>query len=385
MGYPKDIASLTRVRFFAALWVVLFHWRTTWAVDVDRYTGFLASGRYGVDIFFVLSGFVLAHVYFGQVRAGQFDYWKFLVARLARIYPLHIAVFGFVGLMVAVSAALGIATEKGMFPLGHILPNLLLIQAWGFTPGATWNVPAWSISAEWFAYLLFPFFALLGLRFAQRPFAGLALGLILFFIFDRLYLALIGSPLPSATDNLGILRIAPEFLMGFMLWLIGQRSRPLPRWLRNSGLALTVLALVLAAHWRLDERLIALLSLPLVYILAEFSRTAPARVLRFDPTVYLGQVSYSVYLLHVPFFMAVYNVLEDLLGWVSGPLSTPAMLAVLAVFLPVSMASYHLVETPARVHVRRWGGRMVEAMRGGASSKAGDFAAAARNRKDHVS
>ncbi len=385
MGYPKDISSLTRVRFFAALWVVLFHWRTTWAVDVDRYTGLLESGRYGVDIFFVLSGFVLAHVYFRKVEARQFDYGKFLVARLARIYPLHIAVFGFVGLMVVVSAMLGIATEKGMFPLGHILPNVLLIQAWGFTPGATWNVPAWSISAEWFAYLMFPLFALLGLRFARRPFLGLALGLLLFFAFDRLYLALIGSPLPSATDNLGILRIVPEFLIGFMLYLIGRRTSPLPRWLRNGGLALTILALVLAAHWRLDARLIALLSIPLVYDLAELSKITPAKLWRFDPTIYLGRVSYSIYLLHVPFFMAVYNVMQDLLGWVDGPLSTPVMLAVLAVFLPVSMASYHLVETPARVHVRYWGERLVEAVRAVRAGNTNHLAASTNERKDIVS
>ena len=382
MGYPKDITSLTRIRFFAALWVVLFHWRTTWALDVDRYTGFFESGRYGVDIFFVLSGFVLAHVYFGKVRAGRFDYWKFLVARLARIYPLHIAVFGFVGLMVLVSSILGVEYDKTMFPPGHILPNLLLIQAWGFTPGATWNIPAWSISAEWFAYLLFPFFALLGLRFANRPYAGLALGLILFFVFDRIYLAFVGSPLPSATDNFGILRIVPEFLMGFMLWLIGQRARPLPPWLRNNALALTVAALVLAAHWRMDARIIALLSVPLVYLLAELSKNAAASSERFDPAAYLGRVSYSIYLLHVPFFMAAYNIMEDVLSWVNGPLSTPAMLAMLALFMPVSMASYHFVEKPARIHVRRWGNRVVDAMRASFAGNSTRLNPAACDRKD---
>ncbi len=363
MPYPKDIRSLTRVRFFAALWVIFFHWRVSWNVNVDQYTGLFESGRLGVDIFFVLSGFVLAHAYFNKVRQGQFDYWQFLVARLARIYPLHVVVFGFVGAMLIGSAFLGVPPQMDAFPHGHILPNLLLIQAWGLTPGATWNVPAWSISAEWFAYLLFPAFALLGLKFANRPVYGFLLGLGLFFAFDRLYLAMVGSPLPSATDNFGILRIVPEFLMGFMLYLIGQHFTLKARWQRVGGLSITIIALLLAAHWRADERIIALLSVPLVFLLAELSRYAPATVPRFEPTEYLGRVSYSMYLWHMPFFMAAYNILEDVLGWVSGPLSTLPMLILLAIFLLVCVLSYHFIENPARNVVRQKGNHMIASVR----------------------
>ncbi|PHS21917.1 MAG: hypothetical protein COA85_12245 [Robiginitomaculum sp.] len=363
MDYPKNIHNLTRVRFFAALWVVIFHWRASWAVDVDKFTGFFESGRLGVDIFFVLSGFVLAHVYFRRVRAGTFDYWSFLVARLARIYPLHLAVFVFVVLQVLVAEALKVEYDASAFPPAHIIPNLLLIQAWGFTPGATWNVPAWSISAEWFAYLLFPAFALIGLKMANRPWLGFFLGLVLFFAFDRIYLAMIGSPLPSATDNFGILRVVPEFLMGFMLYLIGQRFPVKSVLLRNSGLVLTIMALVLSAHWRMDERIIALLSIPLVFFLAETSRGSPEKSPRFNLAEYLGKVSYSIYLLHVPFFMAAYNVMEDVLGWIEGPLPTSIMLLLLIVFLPVCMLSYHFIENPARLLVRTQGNRFITYVR----------------------
>ncbi len=363
MGYPKDIRSLTRVRFFAALWVVIFHWRASWAVNIDNYTGFFEAGRLGVDIFFVLSGFVLAHVYFPRVRAGTFDYARFLVARLARIYPLHVFMFGFVAAMLVGSAMLGVAPQSDAFPLQHIIPNLLLIQAWGFTPGPTWNVPAWSISAEWFAYLLFPVFALVGLKFIHKPVWGFLLGLALFFAFDRVYLALVGSPLPSATDNFGILRVVPEFLMGFMLYLMARHRPLMSKWLRNGGLALTVGVLVLAAHWRADERFIALLSVPLVYFLAELSKVKSTRPMRLDPAEYLGRVSYSVYLLHVPFFMAAYNLMEDVLGWVDGPLSTLWMLALLVIFFPICMLSYHFVENPAREMTRKWGNQMITSVR----------------------
>ncbi len=349
------------------MWVVIFHWRYSWDVNIDKYTGFFEFGRFGVDIFFVLSGFVLAHAYLAKIRAGQFDYWKFLVARLARIYPLHILVFGFVGMMLISSSMLGVPVQSDAFPPGHILPNILLIQAWGLTPGATWNVPAWSISAEWFAYLLFPLFALIGLKFMHRPFAGLLLGLGMFFILDLVYQALVGSYLPSATDNFGILRIVPEFLMGFMLYLIGVRYSIKAGAVRIGALAVTVLALFLSAHLRLDERLVALLALPLVFFLAEVSKVDRLDENQpnhgFDVTEYLGRVSYSIYLLHVPFFMAAYNLMDDVFGWIDGQLSTPLMLVLLAVFIPICMASYHLIENPARYFVRAQGDRMIDSIR----------------------
>ncbi len=347
--------------------MVIFHWRYSWDVDIDKYTGFFEDGRLGVDVFFVLSGFVLAHVYFAKVRKGQFDYWRFLVARLARIYPLHIIVFAFVGFMLFGSKLLGVPAQTEAFPPGHILPNILLIQAWGLTPGATWNVPAWSISAEWFAYLLFPLFALIGLKFINRPVAGLLIGLLIFFVFDLIYQAYVGSYLPSATDNFGILRIVPEFLMGFFLYLIGQRYSLKSKSVRILALSITVIVMVLSTHWHLDERFIALLSLPLVFFLAEISKVndpvVAKKVNGFDPVEYMGRVSYSIYLLHVPFFMTAYNLMDDVFGWVDGQLSTGLMVVLLIIFMPICMLSYHFIEEPARHFVRHHGDRMVFAIR----------------------
>ena len=72
--YPADLPSLTRLRFFAALWVVFYHWRVPWTVDIDSVTAFFAMGRFGVDLFFILSGFVLAHVYVAAREQGKFDF-----------------------------------------------------------------------------------------------------------------------------------------------------------------------------------------------------------------------------------------------------------------------------------------------------------------------
>ena len=74
VGYPAHLVSLTRLRFFAALWVVFYHWRAPWDFDVDTVTQLLAMGRFGVDLFFILSGFVLAHVYLLAREEGRFDF-----------------------------------------------------------------------------------------------------------------------------------------------------------------------------------------------------------------------------------------------------------------------------------------------------------------------
>src|SRR6202022_4950882 len=92
-GSPELLASLTPLRGIAALWVVIFHF--CWyfpAVHPERYTGAVYKGYLAVDMFFVLSGFVITHVYkegFAQRVTGR-RYRDFLKARVARVYPLHI-------------------------------------------------------------------------------------------------------------------------------------------------------------------------------------------------------------------------------------------------------------------------------------------------------
>jgi len=102
---PEHLASLTPLRGIAALWVVLFHY--CWhfpAVHADRYTGAVYKGYLAVDLFFMLSGFVISHVYHGAfaLRVTGRRYRDFLKARIARIYPLHLTV-----LLLFVVTALG--------------------------------------------------------------------------------------------------------------------------------------------------------------------------------------------------------------------------------------------------------------------------------------
>src|SRR4051794_2329668 len=147
------IKPLTSLRFFAAYWVVLFHYWPKLAVSFTP--AFVQKGYLGVELFFTLSGFILCHVYLTSVGEGRFHYGSFLWARLARVYPLHLATLAGMGLMALAALAAGFRIDPNILSWKALPANVLMVHAWGFAPVAGWNHPSWSISAEWFAYLSF--------------------------------------------------------------------------------------------------------------------------------------------------------------------------------------------------------------------------------------
>ena len=103
---PIDIRPLTSLRFLAALWVVVY---LMWPnLAVGGMPALAAKGYLGVELFFVLSGFILSHVYLQAFGEKRFGYKGFLWARIARVYPLHLfTLFGVMALGLAATAASG--------------------------------------------------------------------------------------------------------------------------------------------------------------------------------------------------------------------------------------------------------------------------------------
>jgi hypothetical protein len=181
----REIVSLTILRAFAAWWVVIYHFKrmSPFTDGLDVFA--LRSGWIGVDVFFVLSGFVLAYVYGPEIESQNFEFWQFLVKRFARIYPAHLFTLALMLAMIAatviIHARTSLASElspdpsSNYDPMRTVLAQLLLIHAWGIDKIGHFNAPSWSISAEWFAYLIFPVIAPALLRLSPRR--ALAVGL----------------------------------------------------------------------------------------------------------------------------------------------------------------------------------------------------------------
>ncbi len=93
LAYPQDLKPLTSLRFIAAFWVLLYHFKDHLGLGLGQF-GLVADGYLGVDLFFTLSGFILAHVYLIQFEGGRFGYGGFLKNRIARVYPMHLAALG---------------------------------------------------------------------------------------------------------------------------------------------------------------------------------------------------------------------------------------------------------------------------------------------------
>lgn len=173
---PRDIPALTSLRFFASLFVLLLHSRAILPPAVHDYTSIVVRGGLSVDFFMILSGFILSHAYFGSIERGSFDNVQFFWKRLGRIYPLHLMTLAAYVVLICAYPALQAFAENGeVYALKYVPLHVLLVQDWGGFIQLSLNYPTWSLSAEWFAYLLFPFAVLAVLRLRLDPWSMLTI------------------------------------------------------------------------------------------------------------------------------------------------------------------------------------------------------------------
>ena len=344
----KNILPLTSLRFFAAIWVVLLHYSKDAPFEIDRITYLVYNGASAVDLFFILSGFILAHCYLYAVAEGRFAYGRYLWRRFARIYPLHLVTFlPFFALMLAAGTGLVPLTHPEAYSWDAVLPNLLLLHAWGTTDSSTFNYPSWSVSAEWFAYLLFPAFIWLALRL--RPLAGVGVALALLLVAALVADQTLPRKVSELTYEFGILRIVPSFLLGIVTYRLSQAYDVTPSlaWILLATLLL-LLGLLLHA---LPTPLVAMpLMALLIFTLASLHRHGMSRPLDRPTLVYLGEISYAIYMTHAMIDVFYFNALHMLWpdkGMVGG---LAVWLGGLALTLPLAALAYHLIENPAR----RW-------------------------------
>jgi peptidoglycan/LPS O-acetylase OafA/YrhL len=340
-----EIFELTGLRGFAALMVALLHFNFDVAGRFGPiYENLTRMGFLGVDLFFILSGFVIAYKYHDINRFWSRDYVQFLWFRFWRIYPTHFFVTILYVPIVVTSLLLSRHVDPERFSLSSLIANLLMVQSWLGSDTMTWNVPAWSVSAEWLAYVLFPVLITLSGK-VQRSVIIVACGALLLLV-----PAIFGILNISGTGFTGLVRLFPEFLSGCLIWRI--YSSDMSRG-RIFDVALTiVLVLILTSGLYLPTEY-PFLVLPLfacaIYLSCRSVGVA-SRILSSRPMVYLGTISYSLYLVHWPLLTISRSVL---------PASTPLPLRLvitLAVAILCAAATYRFIEAPYRGFGKMWWG-----------------------------
>lgn len=351
---PKDeIRALTGIRGIAALMVVLYHFHDTFVTLVPAWRVFAPTakvGLLGVDLFFVLSGLILCHVYEADVRPVTWDsHARFLGMRLARVHPNVVATVAAMLAVVALAKALG-RPLGGLYPVEQLPLHLAMTHAWFRSPGQEWNYPSWSVSAEWFAYLfLFPLGAWL-LRRRIPVLVHLAGALAL----TQTWLYIANGTWPWALFP--ILRIVCGFMAGVSLYAVWRRGPWLVALCRRYATLLLVgfmgSVMVLPAFLaRAPDLMMIVMPLLLLGLTADGSWAA--RVLGGGVMLHLGRLSYALYMSH-----AVTERLLELFvpaarfahadPWLrAGVLGLYAV----ALYLGASLL-YHGVEEPGRAWLR---------------------------------
>ncbi|WP_299559347.1 acyltransferase [uncultured Mycolicibacterium sp.] len=368
-----EIKALSGLRIVAAVWVVLFHFRPLLHQAAPRTAEALAPvldcGAQGVDLFFILSGFVLTWNYLDRMGPA----WstrttlRFLWLRLARVWPVYLVTMHLAAGIILATRYIGhVPWDEALAEVtaGNYMRQLLLIQLW-FRPyfdGSSWNGPAWSISAEWLAYLLFGGLVLLVFRLMR---ATRARGLLLLSVGATLPpLMLVLSSGLFYTPWSWLPRIVLQFTAGALACAAVRRLRPSDRMRLGAGyLALGLLVAVIALLYWLDAHgpaamvdpgaLVDVLFVPLVVSLA-VGAGGLVRVLSWRAVVYAGHVSFSLYMVHELVHM-VWNWAAEQFGIVLEP-GTGARLVVaglLGAAAVGAVALYHLVEEPSRKWMRR--------------------------------
>jgi len=348
-----DIRALTGVRGVAAAIIVVYHFG-----DVQLSTGGTASyfripfGYLIVDLFFMLSGFVMALTYrdaFAQLTLPKFA--TFMVKRVARLYPAYFVI----GLFYIAKIAAGLSGEKlEMYSAWDWIGNLLMMSGWGLYIFPVIGV-AWAASAEMGSYLLLPILMAFTLRKnALTCVMAVAAALL------AIYAVSIsgrgsGGPLDVVNGNsfYPLLRAVAGFTLGLAIFRFAGIIDRLSMAMQDALVIGILVAIVAIASFSERDLPMYLLFIPLVAVLSRDGRVAQA--LFGGTLVYrLGIISYSIYLIHplfVSFAVRTWRHFGE-----NEAVYIAASCVCFAIIWALSEVSYRLVEMPGRKAIVAWFG-----------------------------
>jgi peptidoglycan/LPS O-acetylase OafA/YrhL len=287
---PRFYAGLESLRGICALSVVLIH--VPWAFHF-RQSFYVQNAWLFVDFFFVLSGFVIATTH-GRSARDRGAFLGFMIKRLFRLYPLHLATMA--------AFAVLIAARVLLIGAGNFVPpdwklqtvaQLFLLHSWGVSGDVFLNPPSWSISTEFGAYLVFGFVCLAFSSPRNRTVAMAAIGLV-----SLLPLILFQEASLWGDARLSLFRCLYSFGLGVAVWFVVDRvPETVGRWLQWPAVAASLVVLAVSQKGSLT-----LLAPPCfalcVLALAAGHSSSMNRTLCRPVFLWLGRLSYSIYMVH---------------------------------------------------------------------------------------
>lgn len=349
------IKPLTSLRFFFAFMVFLSH---MWFLKDESpylkhlYDDILFEGYIGVSFFFILSGFVLGYNYHDKILAGDIKFSQFWLARLARIYPLHL-------LTLAVAIPLSLAGDATEW-INRFVLNIFLIQSFVPSDGVYFyfNSVSWSISDEWFFYLSFPF--LVHLMFRRRYIRFLPILLLII----PIGLLLVKESYHEKYFYINPLLRISDFMIGKLLYRLYRKRKDIEV-LNNRNVATvaeigSILFLGVFFYFHKDIpqgfRYSCYYWLPMTFLIYTFSysKGAISDLLSNRKLVYLGEISFGFYMIHM-LVLRYYQYIPKKIPALAAliPANHISAIIVFIISLVFSMLLYKYFEMPANKFIKK--------------------------------
>lgn len=360
MRENDEIASLTGLRFIAALYVFIFHMHIRWPLSVNEFTSnIISQGAVGMSVFFMLSGFLLSYRYVHI----ESDTTSYLVNRLARIYPIYVVAMlitlPWIGIDIW-NGGLEINAQEFSKLILLVVANVFLIQAWFPQFFSYWNNGgSWSISVEAFLYIVLPFLLPAISRLKNKSLLLIISTLYFLSVLPGLSIIFLpGTPF-SVFYATPIYRL-PEFLIGVCMLILYKRAttkkthtimqvsvvfgfimyigtfgRNMPSYIGHNAVTIPVIAFMLFS---------------LANNKGFFARLLSGRLL-----VWLGKISYCFYSFQLFIILFMINNHDAVVDFLPS-LKDNDMLATVSflVLILLSAVGYYFIEEPARKKIKEF-------------------------------
>lgn len=344
------IEQLTFTRFIAGISIVIFHYGNGSFLFNNNLLQFLfEQANVGVSYFFILSGFVMIIAYHNKAEVDSIEYIK---NRLARIYPVYLLAIFLVLILSILSQNIDF---EGLFV------NLLMIQSWIPGKALSFNIPGWSLSVEFFFYVIFPF--LFNSIYKKTNYKNTVIPILLIWILSQIILNMkfstnIDSRFPLSQKDLLYFPLMHlnEFLMGNLAGLYFVNKTKNNRKNYDFQILVVTLLIILVLRYPVGliyhNGLLALLFIPLI-ILISLNEGKLTDFFNNKICIFLGEISFGFYILQNPVWLWIsdyrlekyfhINKIEDF---------TLAFFIRLLSLILLSSMSYLCFENPVRKKIK---------------------------------